>query len=242
MTSPFESSVRDGLRLVADGPTGPALADRALADARRMRLRRRSLVALAAIAVVGAGAAVPFVVTSRGDLAPAEVTPTAQPTVDCREATNEPAPPAGVIPETWPSFVGIVMAHLPTRDDYHLASGYGMCQHGARMVMEIGEQGAHGQFVVELMPDFYGALPAGNEPVNLSCPSLAATAQEVYFCSDATATEPLVWGGVDERGATYVFALHADGRWIIFENNGADVAPETMRDIVTDPALAALLG
>jgi hypothetical protein len=75
-----------------------------------------------------------------------------------------------------------------------------------------------------------------------TCPGLRAEYPEVYFCEDASGTAPLAFGGRDQRGHEYVFALYPDGRWIVLEDNGAGLDLETKRDIVTDHELAALLG
>lgn len=255
MTSPFESSVRDGLARLAEAPPAGSLVDRALSDARRIRRRRRILTALAAIAVVGGGTATPFVLTAQGGDAPAGTTPTAtaRPTTECRTATNEPSPFAGTLPDTWPSFIGIVMAHLPPRDDYYVSSGYGLCNDmgasAGRVVMQIGAQGEHGQFVVELITDFQELIQGPNviTPPNFdvstyfTCPRLEAEHVEVYFCEEATETQPLAFAGRDHRGAMWVFAYYPDGRYIVLENNDTILDLETMRAVVTDPELAALL-
>jgi hypothetical protein len=161
--------------------------------------------------------------------------------VECRSATDEAVPPGGAVPDTWPTFVAIVMAHLPPRDDYHLSSAYGLCEgtsgQAGRMVMSFGEGEEHGQFVVELFPDFYQVLPSASA----TCATLAAQSQEVFFCTDATATEPLAFGGRDQRGGVYALTLYPDGRSIVFEDTNTNLAPETMRTIVSDPSLAALL-
>jgi len=256
MTSPFESSVRDSLQRLAEAPPARSLVDRALSDARRIRRRRRTLAALAAIAIVGGGTATPFVLTARGGNAPVGTTPTtatARPTTECRTATHEPSPFAGAIPDTWPSFIGIVMAHLPPRDDYYVSSGYGLCEDmgasAGRVVMSIGEQGEHGQFVVELITDFQKLIQGPNvitpSAFNISayftCPGLQAEHVEVYFCEEATETQPLAFAGRDHRGDMWVFAYYPDRRYIVLENNDTILDLPTMRAIVTDPELAALL-
>jgi hypothetical protein len=160
--------------------------------------------------------------------------------VECRTATNEAIPPAGTVPDTWPSLVGIVLDHLPPRDDYHLSSAFGPCSGASgqawRMVMRVGG----GQLVVELFPDFYQLLPTDATPAT-TCSALIARWQEEYFCTDATSTEPMVAGGRDDRGEVYILALYPDGRWITLEDNDTNLPRETMRAIVTDPELAALL-
>jgi hypothetical protein len=251
MTTGFDSNLREGLQRLAEAPPAPALADEALANARRIRRRRRTIAALAATAVVGVGTAMPLLLTTESGYVPFGPRPTGtapsetvRPPVECRTATNEAVPPGGAVPDTWPSFVGIVLAHLPPRDDYHLSSAVGMfCDtdpKAGRMVMSFGEGDAHGQFALELFTDFYQLLPAGETPA-MTCAALTAEWQEVYSCTDATSTEPLVVGGRDEPGDVYFMALYPDGRFVFIEDNRSGIAQETLLAIVTDPALAALL-
>lgn len=248
MTTGFDSNLREGLRRLADAPPAPALADAALANARRIRRRRRSLAALAATAVVGVGTAMPLLLTTESRYAPFGPRPTGtagtesvRPPIECRTATDEAVPPGGAVSDSWPSFVGIVLAHLPARDDYRLDSAGGLCgepsERSGRMVLSFGD--AAGHLVVELYADFYQLIPTDATPAT-TCAALIARWQEVYFCADATSTEPLIVGGRDDRGEVYI-ALYPDGRWITVEDNGTDLPPETLRAVVTDPALAALL-
>ncbi len=258
MTSPFESTVREGLRQLADQPAPPSTADRALAGARHVRRRRRVVTALAAIA--GAAAiTLPFALVPRGDGATDVVdatssttaAPTVTPTVECRTVTT---PPALASPDTWPSFVATVVAKLPPRDDYVLTSAHGVCEvtdgppsvfagderativRSAEMRMSVGGSAENGGFSVLLVR----TSPPIDLPSCAELPSLQRAGDELLFCDDATAALPTAYGG-RSGGDLYAMAMYPDGRMILFEDGGSPFDLATMRALVTDPDLAALV-
>lgn len=96
MSQRVDGLLRDAVRDLAGRARPVALADAAIAQGRRLRRRRASLIAAGAAMVVAASLVVPSVLL-RGDPAPIGAAPTNQPT------TNAPATPAPAVLGTLPA-------------------------------------------------------------------------------------------------------------------------------------------
>jgi hypothetical protein len=171
--------------------------------------------------------------------------------VECGTATHEAAPPAGTASDAWPTFVKVIIAKLPPRDDYALNSAVGVCDstdHGvsvngrplkilrlAGLNMSLGANEENGRFVMDL------TLVTGDLPTACTEIPAATDDDQILDCEDATQAGPMVVAG-RFRGDLYVMAFYPDGRMISFEDRGSPFDLETMRALVTDPEVAALLG
>jgi hypothetical protein len=236
MPTRLESELSQRLRELANQPGPPSLADRALVGARRTRRLRVVLAAAGALALAGAIAG-----TVLANFGPPQGISVGAPNGGCKTATDESVPQTGVPPADWPEFVTIVVDKLPPRSDYTLQSAYGVCtlpdapngpRPSAYAVINLGPSRASGHLTVDL---FYGAA---NTPT--SCASLPTPTEQVLFCDDATATEPMVFG-VDQGDLKIVTAVYPDARTISIGSNGTPLDAEALRTVVADPDLAGLL-
>jgi hypothetical protein len=245
VTTSLESRLRQDLRDLADVPGPPSLVDRALADARRQR-RRRVVVAGAGTLVIVALIAVPFVLRAAGvnlSLPFGEQPAGGQ----CGEATDEAEPPDSVPVPEQPRFVRVVQGKLPPRSDYYLQYATGMCVAGEEptglagerlhgyAVINIGQRQEHGHLTVTIqhqtMPTNCNDIPTPEMPWGNK------------VCEDATATTPLVMVVEDRAERQFsVTAVYPGNRVVSMDSFRTPFDVDTIRAIVTDPDLVALLG
>jgi hypothetical protein len=242
VTTSLESRLRADLQELADVPGPPSLVDRALADAGRARRTRRVVVGAGALALTAVialpiatrtlpGRALPF----GGEGSPGT----------CQTATDEAVPPDGVSAADQPRFVRFVFTKLPPRDDYFLQSGYGMCvgteepaglpgeRLNAYAVINLGPNREHGHLTVTIQ----------HEPGLRTCADLTTPEVRLLFCEDAAATTPLVLGVQIGRPDEFIVtAVYSDDRVVSIGAYGTPFDVATLRSVVTDPELVALLG
>jgi hypothetical protein len=243
VTTSLESRLRADLRELADVPGPPSLVDRALADARRSR-RRQRVAAGAGILTITALIAVPFVF--RGQLHGLSLPfGGSGGSATCQTATDEAVPPDGVPAADQPRFVRVVFTKLPQRDDYFLQSGYGMCvgteepaglpgeRLNAYAVINLGPNREHGHLTVTVQ----------HEPGFGTCADVPTPEAQLLFCEDAAATTPLVLGvQIGRPNEFIVTAVYSDDRVVSIGAYGTPFDVPTLRSVVTDPDLVALLG
>ena len=235
MTTQLESVLSQALHELADQPGPASLADTALVGARRTRRLRLVLAVGTALAMAGLGT----VLVAGGTVPGRSVGAGGG---GCKTATDESRLQAGVPRTDWPEFVTLVVDRLPQRRDYTLQSAHGVCTlpadgpRGARpsayAVINLGPTRAFGHLTVDL---FYGAADAPT-----SCVTLPTPAEQLLFCDDATAIEPMVFG-IDQGADKTVTAVYPDARTISIGSNRTPLDPEALRIVVADPALAELL-
>ena len=243
-----EQALTRALHDLATAPEPPDLADRALAGGERLRGHRRALAAVAAVAAVGV-IATPFLVRAN---APANDPPGGAGALGSVESLPPcPIPPTltphGGDERKWPEPARIVLSHLPARDDYE-ASGYGTCQPADRLGknadtwIQIGD----GRGVPSLgigMSNNEAAPPDNCAEFRESTP--APTDGPESECRVLSPADPLciVYGEDDFK---MIIAHYRDGRsvWLHFTMeflNYVGATVETLKTVVTDPALLALL-
>lgn len=258
MSTPNDERLRSALDELAAGPLPADLADRALARAERnRRLRYAAVTGAAALVVAGS---VPLAVSLGGThpgggsplAAPADSTSASprsraiQP-VSCVQSPPLSATVKEVAPADWPDFVRTVVAALPTRSDYVMQSGWSWCDYGgspnAYAVINLGRAREHGHLTVNLYIHGTGVPADCAALANRRIP--ASVDEHVLFCTDRTATTPMV-SGLSIDGQATVSASYADGRLISMEsipNPGQPLAvtAEQLRDAVTDKAVYAVI-
>jgi hypothetical protein len=229
MTTPVESMLRDGLRELADVPGPRSLVEEALVRAARMR-RRRIVLGSAGVVVVAATIAVTIAGHGFGKV------PIGVGSNDstCKTVTDESDPPHGVPRAEWPGFVSVTVAAMPPRDDYTLQSGYGVCPAGGRgtayAVINLGPNREHGHVTINLDHVTVG-----------SCARLPDNSGTVLFCTEGTATTPLVFGVDEGGGTTVVKAVYPDGRAVSMESNQTTLTTEDLTRVATNQELVHLL-
>jgi hypothetical protein len=238
MTTAMETELRRDLQELADVPGPPSLADRALARAQTLRRRRAAVAGAGTLALVVL-VALPFVVDVRslGFRLPFG----GSDTVPCEEATDDVKVP-GL--SDYPRFVRLVLSKMPPRDDYSLQSAQGMCPPFGEPEGPAGEQ-RQGYAVINLGPNReHGHLTVTLSRIahQFTCDTVRTPEGGLIFCEDATATAPLVLG-VRVGGDNYVIvtALYLDGRSVSIGAIGTPFDAATLRPVVTDPTVAALI-
>jgi hypothetical protein len=251
VTTSLETRLRADLQELADVPGPPSLVDRALADARTLRRRRRLAAGVGAL-VLTAAIAIPFVFQAGPGLSLPSGSGGAPATC---EITTEEADPGGRVPATeQPRFMDRVFSKLPPRDDYHLQWAYGMCVEsmagevkepaglpGERLhayaVINLGPNREHGHLTVyiehEAVPETCAGVPTPEPPMRL------------LFCEDAAGPAPLVIateGEFDDSTDVTVGAFYTGDRMVSVGAHGTPFGAATLRAVVTDPDLVALLG
>ena len=262
MSTRNDERLRSALDELAGGPLPADLADRAIAQAGRNRRRRYAAVTGAAALVVST--AVPLAVslvggthtdggsTLAGPANGTSATPggVVQPAA-CVQAPSVSARVKEVALADWPDFVRTIVAALPTRSDYVMQSGWSWCDYGsepnAYAVINLGSGREHGHLTVDMY------IHATDAPAD--CSALRELAEKplpdttekrvVLFCTDRTATTPMV-AGLSFYGQVTVAANYADGRSVVMEsipNPGKPfaVTAEQLRDAVTDRAVYGVI-
>jgi hypothetical protein len=251
VTTSLETRLRADLQEMADVPGPPSLVDRALAGARRTRRVRRLVAGAGALALTVA-IAIPFVLRAAPGLS-LPVGSGGSPAT-C-EITTEEADPGGRVPATeQPWFMDRVFSKLPPRDDYYLQWAYGMCVEteagdvkepanlpGERLhayaVINLGPNRERGHLTIDIehetVPQTCAAVPTPTPPMRL------------LFCEDASGPAPLVVateGEYDHSTDVSVGAFYTGDRMVAIGAHGTSFDAATLRTIVSDPDLVALLG
>lgn len=233
MTTSWEQRLREDLAALAEPPgrgVPGSPADRALADAKKVRRRRAGLLAAGSVALV-ALAATPVVVNTVG--LPFGAGGSGTP---CESATDEADPPRKTPVSKMPRFVRTVVAKLPARDDYYLQSAQGMCAmaghrpHGYT-VINLGPYREHGHLTVRIQ--FW--IGPGN------CAGLEEPQQRTLSCEEATDSSPLVLAQSLDGNGFVVTAIHPDSRAVTIGAHGTPFDVATIRSVATDAELIDLL-
>ncbi len=229
------------------------LAEHALVRARKVRRRRRGILAsVGAFVLTGAawlaGCAAPVDVPLGS---PSASVPTAaMPMVACKTFTHGPDASEGAPRDTWADFVPTVLGKLPPRSDYTVQTGYGICTEldgklmpaqtpVGRVKIDLGPNAEHGHVSVELYRDI--GVFADITCATLPSPHPQSPFQDLLYCQDATPDTPMVVAYGDGGRQLGVSAVYSDGRAILMEATGAPFGVDVLRVVATDPELAALV-
>ncbi len=250
------------LNELAEAPGPAEMATAALTGARRRRRAQWGLSGLAAFALAGVIAA-PFLLAPQASpslqaAAPppaskaATVPNTAQD--DCVPATSVSPTEKRVLEENWPEFVRVVIAKLPSRTDYMMQSGHGLCRgseplRGAYAVINLGPLREHGHLTVNIdevaAPNALANCAAVLQHISQEkSANPEAPKPELLFCDEATGTAPLVYAIRFYAALTVTAAYDNVNVWM--ESHPGDpsqqyeIGPEALRAVVTDPRLAVL--
>jgi hypothetical protein len=237
MNSPTDQRMKAALHDLADGPVPVNLADRALSGANRNRkLRYSAGIGLAAALAVAV--AIPAMTQNRSPAqavaAPAISSAQAAPSTILFKPAAASVPLGGecrwapeqknvkeVQASDWPDFVSTTVAALPSRQDYLMQSGMSWCafkdaRANAYAVINLGHHREHGSLTLNMFIKATG-FPADCAGFK-KLPSSDTYAQyKVLFCTDKTATTPLVFG-LRILNVVTVGSVYADGRAIVMES------------------------
>jgi DNA-directed RNA polymerase specialized sigma24 family protein len=231
-TTRFQPGLRDDLQVLSSLPAPASPGDRALAAARKVG-RRRVVVAAAGAVAIAALIAVP--VAAGGWHRPLDA---AQGGAPCESATDEAEPSSGVPGSDQPQFVKAVVSKLPRTEHYVLQSAYGICTvpgsagvgPSGYAVINLGPNRERGHLTVSI---YYETDPP-------TCATTTVPADQL-FCEDGIANTPLVQAIRDGVDDFVVTAVYPDRRAVSIEAHTFAFDPATLRSVVTDPELVALL-